>query len=103
MNPSTTLILLVPTATWGLITGSHGNQPVENRGWASGTEHAANHPSRLGWWEGPPFGGGEYHFLYRGDTAAFQEALQAFAKIRAPRLELVIKDGPNNSFWLDLH
>jgi hypothetical protein len=46
----------------------------------------ANLKSRVGWWEGPPFGGGEWHFLYRGDQAAFEATLAAFAAIRAPVL-----------------
>jgi hypothetical protein len=57
----------------------------------------ANLQSRLGWWEGPPFGGGEWTFCYRGDTASFSQALAAFAAIRAPALDLVIQDGPETN------
>jgi hypothetical protein len=55
----------------------------------------ANFESRIGWWEGPPFGGGESHFLFCGNTAAFNDALAVFAAIRAPALDLVVHDGPH--------
>jgi hypothetical protein len=61
----------------------------------------ANLPSRLGWWEGPPFGGGQYQFLYRCRyTTDFNEALKTFAAIRSDRLELIVHNGPEYSFWL---
>jgi len=93
------LCLACPSAQ-ALIMVIPGNQRVENYGWPLGAEKVANLPSRLGAWEGPPFGGGEWHFLYRSkDTAEFNEALALFAAIRTPRLELVIHDalGPEPS------
>jgi hypothetical protein len=54
----------------------------------------ANFESRIGWWEGPPFGGGEWHFLFCGNTEGFKDALAVFAAIRAPVLDLVLHDGP---------
>lgn len=83
-----------------IVTGS-GNQPVHDPGWPAGALAVANLPSRIGWWEGPPFGGGEWHFEYRGGTDAFQQATDAFAKIRAPVLDLFVHDGTKNSFVLD--
>jgi hypothetical protein len=61
----------------------------------------ANLPSRIGWWEGPPFGGGEWHFEYRGGSAEFQQAIDAFGKIKAPVLDLFVHDGTRNSFVFD--
>jgi hypothetical protein len=59
----------------------------------------ADLPSRLGYWVGPPFGGGEYHFSYRcANTDEFNEALTLFAAIRAPALDLVVHDGPGPHF-----
>ncbi len=85
---------LVPLTACALIQVGRGNAPVQDAGWPEGALAVANLQSRLGWWEGPPFGGGEWHFAYRGDTAAFNQALAAFAAIRAPALDLVIQDGP---------
>ena len=85
--------LVCPSAQ-ALIEVVEGNRPVENSGWPLGAEKVANLPSRLGYWVGPPFGGGEWHFLYRcKDNAEFSEALALFAAIRTPQLELVIHDG----------
>ncbi len=90
----TGLVLLAPLSASALITTGSGNRPVHDYGWPEGALAVANLESRVGWWEGPPFGGGEWHFLYQGDTKAFEEALAAFAAIRAPALDLVIRDGP---------
>ncbi|HET6880365.1 MAG TPA: carboxypeptidase-like regulatory domain-containing protein [Pirellulales bacterium] len=87
-----------------LIMGGFGNEPVHDAGWPSGALEVANLKSRVGWWEGPPFGGGMYVFLYREkDTHAFNEALSRFAQIKCRKLELVIHDGPHESFWLRNH
>src|SRR5208283_1792596 len=83
---------LVPGTVSALIRSGPGNAPVQDAGWPEGAVAVANLKSRLGWFEGPPFGGGEWHFFYKGDTAAFKEALEAFAAIRAPALDLVIQD-----------
>ena len=83
-----------------LILSSTGNQPVTDPGWPGGVLALANLPSRVGWWEGPPFGGGEWQFLYRGDAKALSEALTNFAAIRAPSLELVIHDGPQTNIFI---
>ena len=92
-----TLIGLLWLAAWpasALIMTGTGSQPVHDYGWPEGALAVANLDSRVGWWEGPPFGGGEWHFLYQGDTAACQEAVAAFAGIRAPVLDLFVHDGP---------
>jgi hypothetical protein len=84
-----------------LITGERGSRPIEDRGWPAGSTQVANLPSRLGYWEGPPFGGGEYHFLYRcQNTDEFNEAMRTFANVQASKLELVVHNGPEYSFWL---
>lgn len=80
-----------PSAMALIQTGK--GEPVRDAGWPEGALAVANLKSRVGWWEGPPFGGGESHFLYRGDHAAFEATLAAFAAIRAPVLELVTHDG----------
>ncbi len=87
--------------TLALISGGTGSDPKPNMGWPLGCEKVANLSSRLAWWEGPPYGGGNYHFEYRcKDTAELNQALVTFAAIRTPRLQLVVRDGPGESFWL---
>jgi hypothetical protein len=83
-----------------ILTGT-GNQPVHDPGWPSGAVDVANLPSRIGWWEGPPFGGGEWHFEFRGKIEVFQQVLDAFAKIKPPVLDLFVHDATQNSFVLD--
>jgi len=79
-----------------------GSDPIRDRGWWAGTVEVANLSTRFGWWEGPPFGGGEYHFLYRCEsTNQFNEALEKFAAVKAERLELVVHNGPMRSFAVE--
>src|SRR4051794_6820128 len=87
------LLLVLAGSLPAMILSGRGNDPVRDNNWPAGAIDVANLKTRLGWWEGPPFGGGEHHFCYRGDTAAFQQALAAFAAIRAPRLELIVQPG----------
>lgn len=96
------LVGLVLTASvHALITGATGNKPIEDRqGWPAGCVDVANLETRLGWWEGPPFGGGEYHFEYRGDVNSFQRAVDLLAKVESNERLLVVHDGPVESFWL---
>jgi len=94
-------ILLVALSAPALILVGRGNAPVADQNWPAGSLEVANLKMRVGWWEGPPFGGGQHNFLYRGDAAAFGQSLSAFAKIKAPRLELFIHDGgPSHSSFL---
>jgi hypothetical protein len=96
------LALVVSANAFALITGGVGNEPVRDAGWPLGAVDVANLKTRVGWWEGPPFGGGQYQYLYRGNTDDFNAALQALAKVRAPLVELVVLDGPEESFWLKI-
>jgi hypothetical protein len=70
-----------------------GKEPVIDHNWPTGTLDVANHKSRLSWYEGPPFGGGEWTFQYRGDTAALNEVLARFGQIKAPELLIIVHDG----------
>lgn len=79
-----------------------GNEPMQNHGWPAGSVELANLPTRISWWAGPPFGTGSmYEFQYNCEsTAQFNEALTAFAVIKANRLELVVHNGPKID-WLN--
>jgi hypothetical protein len=85
---------------WALIFGGIGNDPLRDPGWPKGAAAVFNTVSRLAYWEGPPFGGGQYHAECRGDEAAFQRVLDDFAKIETPLKRVVVHDGVAHSFWL---
>src|SRR5947209_18129814 len=85
------LVLLAQAASALIMVG--GKEPVSDHNWPAGSLDVANHKSRLIWYEGPPFGGGEYSFVYRGDTATFNDVLAKFAQIKAPDLLVVVHDG----------
>jgi hypothetical protein len=90
------LLFLYPQACLGLIgfTGG-GDEPVADGGWPLGSVAMANLPTRVVWWQGSLRAGGEWHFLYRcQSTQEFNQALRAFASIRAPKREVVLHDGP---------
>jgi hypothetical protein len=98
----TIITLLAPRAS-ALIEVSEGNAPVENHyGWPAGTLEVVNLDNRLGYWVGPPFGGGEYHFEFRGDTDALQRTLELAAKIESPRepVSVIVHEGPAASMFL---
>ncbi len=95
------VVLVVGQAAFGLIV-SGGKEFRPDRGWPEGTAAVANLPSRMSWWEGPPFGGGQYVFEYRcSKTAKFNEALKAFAAIKSDRHEVVVHNGPRNGSFGD--
>lgn len=80
-------LCMFPAMLPALIMVHEGNDPVPNMGWPTGTEEVANLPSRIGYKEGPPFGGGEYFFEYHCENmAGFNNALQKFSAIHVPRL-----------------
>lgn len=98
------LYVFAPPEARALIEVGTGNQPVEDAGWPAGAREVANLKSRVGWWVGPPLGGGMHVFLYRAEkTAELNEALELFAAIQASQLRIVLHDGPHESFALRNH
>jgi hypothetical protein len=85
---------------FALITGGEGNQPISDPGWPAGAAVIVNNPTRIAYWVGPPFGGGQWHAEYRGDAAVFNEILASFAKLDVKTKRLVVHDGVGHSFWL---
>jgi hypothetical protein len=94
-------ILLTTTIASAMIMVGKGNRPVADQNWPAGSLEVANLKMRLGWWEGPPYGGGEWQFVYSGDVAAFQQALDAFAQIKWPQRKLIVHEGPYAASMLD--
>jgi len=82
------------------ISGGAGNTPVPDPGWPKGAEAIFNHKGRIAWWEGPPFGGGQWHADCRGDAKALSAVLVDFAKLDAKIKRIVLHDGAGGSFWL---
>ncbi|HXE42887.1 MAG TPA: hypothetical protein VN516_07665, partial [Candidatus Baltobacteraceae bacterium] len=66
--------------------------PIHLRDCPQGSIALADLKSSVGYWEGPPLGGGENHILYRGDADAFTEALTNFAAIKSTNLDLTLRD-----------
>jgi hypothetical protein len=85
---------------FALITGGEGNDPLDDPGWFKGAEVVFNDRTRVAWWEGPPFGGGEYHGEYKGDADDLQRMLDGLAQIHADHRRVVLRDGSAESFWL---
>ena len=83
-----------------MITGGEGNKPIGDPGWPAGAAALFNHPGRVAWWEGPPFGGGQWHAECRGDTRALSAVLADFARMDAKLKRVVVHDGTGHSFWL---
>jgi len=86
-----------------MIRGGVGNDAVGDPGWPRGAAAIFNHPGRVGWWEGPPFGGGQWHAECRGDARAFNAVLADFAKLDAKSRRVVVHDGIGHSFWLNMN
>ena len=96
------LTLASATPAWALIFHIPADRPWHNDKTPLGADDVANLPGRLGGWEGPPMGSGEFYFAFRCDSAAaFNEALKTFAAIRTPRLEIVLHDGPGHGYPVD--
>lgn len=87
-------LLLASAPAQALIMFTKGNAPVRDGNWRAGAVDVANLKCRVCLWVGPPFGGGMSNFIYRSDTDTFNKALELFAKVRAPSLELIVCDGP---------
>lgn len=88
-----------------LIMGGEGNTPLHDPGWPKGAAAVFNHKARIAYWEGPPFGGGQWHAECRAETdkavATFNEMLVDFAKIDGKNKSVIIHDGMGHSFWLN--
>lgn len=98
----TAAVAILPVrSAFALITGGEGNQPVHDPGWPEGAAAIFNHPGRVAWWEGPPFGGGQWHAECRGDAQALSAVLADFAKLDVKSKRIVLHDGVGASFWLN--
>jgi len=95
------MCFLLATHAHALIVGGKGNEPVRDPGWPEGAAAIFNHEGRVAWWEGPPFGGGQYHAECRGDADTLNEVLVTVSKLKAASRRLVVQDGVGHSFWLN--
>ena len=83
-------IALFVSRASALIVSGTGQPPLH--GCPDGAAAACS--NSVAWWEGPPFGGGEWHALFRGDTEKFSATLTRFAAIRSTNLQVVLHAGP---------
>jgi hypothetical protein len=98
---ATAITALVSSPAFALITGGEGNTPINDPGWPKGAAVIFNAQSRIAWWEGPPFGGGQWHSECRGDAKALNDILAGFAKIDVKNRRVIVHDGVGHSFWLN--
>jgi hypothetical protein len=84
-----------------LIEGGAGNNPIRDPGWPDGAAALINHPGRIAYWVGPPFGGGQWHAECRGDSKALSAVLAGFARLDVKSKRVILHDGVGNSFWLN--
>ena len=96
----TILAVSAPREASALITGGTGNTPLRDPGWPTGAAAIFNHTGRIAWWEGPPFGGGQWHSECRGDVKALDAVLADFARLDVKVKKVVVHDGVGHSFWL---
>jgi hypothetical protein len=89
----TAILLLILTSRVHALILTGGDGPVHDPGWPTGAAALAGQPSRIFYAEGPPFGGGEWTFFHRGNTAALQQAIDAFAAIAGPTHTVRIHPG----------
>jgi hypothetical protein len=88
-------------SAFAMITGGTGNEPLQDPGWPAGAVWIFNHPGRIAWWEGPPFGGGQWHAECRGDAKDLNLVLADFAKLDAKNKRIIVHDGVGHSFWIN--
>jgi hypothetical protein len=86
---------------YAFITGGKGNAPVPDPGWPKGAAKIFNDRERVAWWEGPPFGGGQWHAEGRGNAQVLNAVLDDFVNIDAKIKRVVVHDGVGHSFWLN--
>src|SRR5262245_40323575 len=98
----TAIFVVAPCGTsYALITGGKGNEPLSDPGWPAGSAKIFNYVGRVAWWEGPPFGGGQWRAECRGDAKAITAVLNDFAKLDWKTKRVVLHEGIGNSFWLN--
>ena len=88
------LCSLFTTTGWALRGGLRPG-PILDHDFPAGTLKLANLPTRV---SGDTWEGVNFQFIFAGNTAQFQTALDAFAAIDAPRLELHVYEGSIKSF-----
>src|SRR5207237_9765151 len=97
---SIAIVAVTSEKAFALITGGAGNAPVHDPGWPTGAAAIFNVTSRIAYWEGPPFGGGQWHAECRGDARALSAVLADFANLDVKSKRIVLHDGVGSSFWL---
>ena len=83
--------------------GCAGNSPIADPGWPNGASVIFNDKARIAWWEGPPFGGGQWHSECRGDAKALSAVLAGFARLDVKTKRVIVRDGVGQSFWLNMN
>src|ERR1700738_762726 len=93
---STAMMAVIPREVFALIEGGGGANLVADPGWPTGAAAIFNVPSRIAFWVGPPFGGGQWHAEYRGDPKALSAVLADFAKLDVKSKRIVLHERVGN-------
>src|SRR4051794_15111923 len=91
------VLAISPRPAVALITGGQGNDPIHDPGWPGGAAAIFNNLARVAWWEGPPFGGGQWHAECRSEARVLNVVLAEFARIDVKLKRLVVHDGVGHS------
>ncbi|MFO0959278.1 MAG: carboxypeptidase-like regulatory domain-containing protein [Isosphaeraceae bacterium] len=94
-------LLSMPAGALVMIRGGEGNEPLRDPGWPAGTAALFNHRARVAWWEGPPFGGGEWHSECRGDAKDLQALIEELGRLKLKNTQIIVHEGVGRSFWLN--
>src|SRR5262245_15823338 len=100
---SAAIVAVTGPKGFALLIGGVGNAPMRDPGWPEGAAAIFNTSARIAWWEGPPFGGGQWHAECRGDAKALSAVLADFAKLDVKNKRIVVHDGVGHSFWLNMN
>src|SRR6516225_4263623 len=103
LSLSIVAVAIVSPQAFALILGGEGNSPVADPGWPKGAAAIFNVKARIAYWEGPPFGGGQWHAECRGDATVLSGVLADFAVLDVKNKRVVLHDGVGQSFWLNMN
>lgn len=98
---SAAIAAITPQEAFALIMGGEGNSPIADPGWPRSAAAVFNTKSRIAWWEGPPFGGGQWFAECRGNAKELSAVLTDFARVDVKSKQVILHDGIGSSFWLN--
>ena len=96
-------LLFLPSSALALIEGARATRRSTTRAGQKGRRRSSITRARIAWWEGPPFGGGQWHAEFRGEAKTLNAMLEGLAKLDVKTKRIVVHDGVGASFWLNIN